>query len=218
MPISPLSAARHGRFEQGDILVGNSIPDALEYAPKPHRPRRPKAMTLKLKRTPGLYLVGFMASGKTTVGRALADEIGWPFVDIDSEIEVREGKAISQIFAERGEAAFREVEADVIRRHISGIEAGQPSVVALGGGAFIQPRNWELVGNNGITVWLDCPIETVRRRLGDDTTRPLAANRNGLTELFEDRRSLYARADYRIDVDTDDVPEIIERILRLPIF
>jgi shikimate kinase len=175
-------------------------------------------MTLKLKRTPGLYLVGFMASGKTTVGRALADEIGWPFVDIDSEIEIREGKVISQIFVERGEDAFRELETDVIRAHVCGIEAGQPSVVALGGGAFIQPRNWELIGNNGVTVWLDCPIETVRRRLGDDTSRPLAANRNGLAQLFEDRRSLYARADYRIDVDTDDVPQIIERILHLPLF
>jgi shikimate kinase len=175
-------------------------------------------MTLKLKRTPGLYLVGFMASGKTTVGRALADEIGWPFVDIDSEIEMREGKAISKIFVDRGEDAFRELETDVIRTHISGIESGQPSVVALGGGAFIQPRNWELIGNNGVTVWLDCPIETVRRRLGDDTTRPLASDRNGLAQLFEDRRLLYARADYRIDVDTDDVPEIIERILHLPLF
>jgi shikimate kinase len=175
-------------------------------------------MTLKLKRTPGLYLVGFMASGKTTVGRALADEIGWPFVDIDSEIEIREGKVISQIFVERGEDAFRELETDVIRSHVCGIEAGLPSVVALGGGAFIQPRNWELIGNNGVTVWLDCPIETVRRRLGDDTSRPLAANRNGLAQLFEDRRALYARADFRIDVDTDDVPQIIERILHLPIF
>jgi shikimate kinase len=175
-------------------------------------------MTLKLKRTPGLYLVGFMASGKTTVGRALADEIGWPFVDIDGEIEAREGKAISQIFSEHGEGTFREVETEVIRRHVIEIEAGRPSVVALGGGAFIQPKNWELIENNGVTVWLDCSIATVRRRLGDDTTRPLAANRSGLGALFEDRRTLYARADYRIEVDTGEVPEIVSRILALPIF
>ena len=175
-------------------------------------------MTLKLKRTPGLYLVGFMASGKTTVGYALADEIGWPFVDIDSEIEQREGQAISQIFRERGESEFREIESSVICSHVDRIEAGQPCVVALGGGAFIQPRNWELIENNGVTIWLDCPIERVRQRLGDDTTRPLAANRNGLGQLFDDRRLLYARADYRIDVDTDEVPEIVQRILELPIF
>jgi len=175
-------------------------------------------MTLKLKRTPGLYLVGFMASGKTTLGRALADEIGWPFVDIDSEIEAREGKTIAQIFAERGEAGFREIETKIIRRHVVGIEAGRPCVVALGGGAFIQPQNWELIQNNGVTLWLDCNIHTVIRRLGDDTTRPLAANRNGLSKLYDDRRALYSRADYRIDVDTDDARELIKRILRLPIF
>jgi shikimate kinase len=175
-------------------------------------------MTLKLKRTPGLYLVGFMASGKTTLGRALAEEIGWPFVDIDSEIEAHAGKTISQIFTQRGERVFRDIETDVIRRHVIGIEAGLPCVVALGGGAFIQPRNWDLIENNGVTVWLDCPIETVRRRLGDDCTRPLAVNRNGLAQLYEDRRPLYARADYKVMVDTDDVSELIRRILSLPLF
>ena len=175
-------------------------------------------MTLKLKRTPGLYLVGFMASGKTTIGRALADEIGWPFVDIDTEIEAREGRKISEIFTERGEQAFREVESAVIRSHVNHIESGQPRVIALGGGAFIQPRNWDLIINNGVTVWLDCPLDIVRRRLGDDTTRPLAANRNGLAQLFEDRRPLYARADYRVPVDTDHIPAIIQRILELPLF
>lgn len=176
-------------------------------------------MTLKLKRTPGLYLVGFMAAGKTTVGRALADEIGWPFVDIDIEIEQREGKTISRIFAEHGEEAFREIETSVIQTHVKGIEKGQPSVMALGGGAFIQPRNWDLLQNNGVTVWLDCPLHTVCKRLGEvDSTRPLAANRHGLAQLFDDRRPLYARADYRVDADTEDTTEIIKRILSLPLF
>jgi len=175
-------------------------------------------MTLKLKRTPGLYLVGFMASGKTTLGRALAEDLGWPFADIDSEIETRAGKTISQIFAEMGETGFRDLETQVIHRHVQRIESGFPCVVALGGGAFIQPRNWQLIENNGITVWLDCPMEIIRRRLGDDNTRPLASNRNGLMQLYEDRRPLYARADYKINVDTDDVVELIRRIRELPIF
>jgi shikimate kinase len=85
-------------------------------------------MILKLKRTPGLYLVGFMASGKTTIGRALAEQIGWPFADMDLEIEAREGKGIPQIFVERGEAGFRQTEAEVLRRHVRSIEAGQPCV------------------------------------------------------------------------------------------
>jgi shikimate kinase len=175
-------------------------------------------MTLKLKRTPGIYLVGFMASGKSTIGQALAQEIGWPFVDMDSEIEVHAGKSISDIFREVGEGGFRDVETSMLQRHVAHIEAGQPRVIALGGGAFIQDRNWQLIVNNGITVWLDCPLDTVRRRLGDDTTRPLAADRQGLGQLFEDRRQLYARADYRIDVDTDHVDAIVSKILHLPIF
>lgn len=175
-------------------------------------------MILKLKRTPAIYLVGFMASGKSTIGRALADHIGWPFVDIDVEIEAHAGKPITRIFSEAGEAGFRDIETSVIRKHVSRIEAGQPRVIALGGGAFIQERNWQMIENNGITLWLDCPLETIRRRLGDDTTRPLAADRQALGQLFADRRPIYERADYRIDVDTDHVDEIVSRILTFPLF
>lgn len=159
-------------------------------------------MTLKLKRTPGLYLVGFMASGKTTVGAALAAELGWPFSDIDQKIEAQEGKAVAQIFAERGEEAFRELEADALRTQVVKIERGLPCVVSLGGGASVQPHNWELIANNGITVWLDCPIERVHTRLAGDTTRPLAQDRTRLAELFQQRQPFYARADYRIEIST----------------
>ena len=175
-------------------------------------------MTLKLKRTPGLYLVGFMAAGKTTVGRALAEELGWCFVDIDTDIEVQEGKTIAEIFRERGEGYFREVESKMIRGRISRIEAGDPCVMALGGGAFVQAKNWEVIQNNGVTVWLDCELERVRQRLGEDAVRPLAQDRSTLAQLFEDRRSLYARADFRVDVDTDDVDRIVQKILALPLF
>jgi shikimate kinase len=175
-------------------------------------------MTLKLKRTPGLYLVGFMACGKTTIGYSLSEELGWSFVDIDREIESQQGKAITQIFVEGGEAVFRDLETEMIRARVLQVEAGKPCVFALGGGAFVQPRNWDLIENNGVTVWLDCPFETIRKRLGDDTTRPLAANQNGLAQLYEDRRPLYSRADYRVEVDTDHIPDTVQKILRLPIF
>jgi shikimate kinase len=176
-------------------------------------------MILKLKRTPGLYLVGFMACGNTTVGRALADHIGWPFADMDAEIEAREGRAISEIFLEHGEAGFREIESLVLRNHVRNIETGQPCVLALGGGAFVQPSNRELLHNNGVSLWLDCPLAVIQRRLHGDTSRPLAAQANGgLGRLYEDRRPVYSRADYRVDVDTEDVPELIRRILKLPLF
>lgn len=175
-------------------------------------------MILKLKRTPGLYLVGFMASGKTTIGRAVAEEIGWPFFDVDTAIEQRAGKTIAQIFEEQGEDLFRSLETEAIRERVMRIEAGHPCVVALGGGAFVQPRNWELVANNGVTVWLDCTIERAAERLAGDTSRPLAANRDRLAQLFEARRPLYARADFRIEVDCDDVAQITRKVLELPIF
>src|SRR4051794_23061343 len=144
-------------------------------------------MTLKLKRTPGLYLVGFMAAGKSTVGRALASELGWTFTDIDSEIERRGGISISTIFLKRGEAAFRDIETETIRHHVKSIQAGVPGVVALGGGAFVQSRNWELLANNGVTIWLDCPFDILSQRIEGDGTRPLAVDSPRLAQLFEDR-------------------------------
>jgi shikimate kinase len=177
------------------------------------------SVTLKLKRTPALYLVGFMASGKTTIGRAVAEALGWPFTDIDHEIELRQGRSIAEIFLQDGEGVFRDLETETIRERVLEIEAGNPCVVALGGGAFVQPRNWELIQNNGVAVWLDCALETVRKRLGEDTTRPLAADKgDALQALYEDRRPLYARADFRVDVDTAELSEIVRKILRLPIF
>lgn len=175
-------------------------------------------MTLKLKRTPGLYLVGFMAAGKSTVGRALAEQLGWGFTDIDAEIERREGISIADLFATRGEAAFREIETEVISQHVKAIRAGIPGVLALGGGAFVQQKNWDLLENNGVTIWLDCPFDVVCRRLDGDETRPLARDFARFAKLFEDRRPLYSRADFRLEVNTDDVDAIVQGILNLPIF
>ncbi len=175
-------------------------------------------MTLKLKRTPGLYLVGFMGSGKSTIGRSLSEELGWCFFDIDQEIEVEQQCSIAQIFAERGEAAFRDLESEILHRRVMHIEAGNPCVVALGGGAFVQQKNWEIVENNGVTVWLDCSLEIIHSRLGDTTTRPLACDRVSMAKLFEDRRPLYARADYHVKSDCEDPSEVTRQILSLPIF
>ncbi len=175
-------------------------------------------MTLKLKRTPGLYLLGFMASGKTTIGRAIAHELGWSFADIDSHIEREHRTTIADMFDIHGEPHFRNLESSAIRHYVNRVEAGMPWVIALGGGAITRAQNWELIKNNGVSIWLDCPLEIIRRRLSDDATRPLAKDRAGLTQLFESRRPLYARADFRIEIDSDDVKESCGRILRLPLF
>ena len=175
-------------------------------------------MTLKLKRTPGLYLVGFMGTGKSTVGRSLADELGWCFFDLDEEIEKEQGRSIAEIFSQGGEPAFREVESQVLRKRVSYIESGNPCVMALGGGAFVQADNWQTIENNGITVWLDCALETIHNRLGDDKTRPLAADRSAMEKLYEARLPFYARADFRINANCDDPAQVLRQILRLPIF
>jgi shikimate kinase len=173
---------------------------------------------LTLKRTPGLFLVGFMASGKSTVGPVLAAELGWRFSDLDCEIEAEQQTTIAQIFASQGESVFRALETAAIRKKIAQIQAGHPYVIALGGGAFLQPNNWELVKNNGITIWLDCSLDRINRRLVGNTTRPLAVNPEHVAQLLERRKPFYARADHRIDADSDDVEQVARRILDLPLF
>ena len=93
-------------------------------------------MNLTLKRTPGIYLVGFMASGKTTIGALLAERLGWKFVDMDQDIEARQGDSIAAIFEKSGEQEFRRIETEAIRAHVRDIERGEATVVAMGGGAF----------------------------------------------------------------------------------
>src|SRR5579862_2246913 len=109
-------------------------------------------MLLKLKRTPGIYLVGFMGCGKSTVGRALAEELGWNFCDLDEEIEERASSTISNIFETQGEAAFRALETATLRERVRVVESGRPYVVSLGGGAFLCEENFDLASNHGVTV------------------------------------------------------------------
>jgi len=173
-------------------------------------------MNLKLKCTPGIYVVGFMASGKSTVGRLLAQRLGWSFVDTDEEIEAAEGTAIAEIFDARGEAEFRRIETAIIHRHVRRIGQGSPAVVALGGGAFAKPANRALLQNNGVTVWLDCPFEVVERRVGLASHRPLARNPGQFAALYHARREVYALADVRVPIESDDPASVVEAILSHP--
>ncbi len=175
-------------------------------------------MILKLKRTPGIYLVGFMGSGKSTVGRALADELGWNFGDLDADIELRASATVTQIFDTLGEAVFREMETEALRERVHTVQMGRPHVLSLGGGAFLRDENYELVSNHGITVWLDCPFSVIERRVATETHRPLARDLGRLQSLFDVRRDGYARADYRIEVPDDDAASAVARILALPLF
>jgi len=175
-------------------------------------------MNLKLKRTPGLYLVGFMGSGKTTVGRLLAERLGWNFGDLDDDIEERHAASIAQIFDERGEEEFRRIETEALRAYVRLIERGRPTVLALGGGTFVHQASFDLLENNGVSLWLDCPFETVRRRVEQASHRPLARDSERFAELFRSRQAGYARADHRIPIDSDDPSVAVEAILKLSLF
>jgi shikimate kinase len=174
-------------------------------------------MNLRLKRTPGIYLVGFMGSGKTTIGRLLAQRLGWKFADLDDEIEAAFSVTIAEIFATRGEPEFRRMEAEMLRHHVRSIERGRPHVLALGGGAFAQPENRELALQNGIAFWLDCPFETVERRVAPTSHRPLARDPQRFAALYHERRAVYALADVRIAIESDDPAVAVEAIAGHPI-
>jgi shikimate kinase len=178
-------------------------------------------MNLMLKRTPGLYVVGFMGAGKTTVGRHLAHRLGWNFFDTDAEIERGENCTIREIFSARGEEEFRRLESEVIAQHVRWIEHGRPAVLALGGGAFTLEANRRLLQNNGIAIWLDCPFEVIQRRVVHNVAatapRPLAHDPERFAALFEERRDAYRLADVHIPVESDDPEVTVAAILRHPV-
>ena len=156
-----------------------------------------------------IFVVGFMGAGKSTVGRALAARIGARFIDLDEEIEAAERALIGDIFAQRGEMEFRRIESEALGR----VLASDDVVVALGGGAFTIPANRELLRDRGTTVWLDCPFETVQRRVAQATHRPLARDPDRFAALFEARREAYANADLRIPIESDDPEATVDAIL-----
>lgn len=175
-------------------------------------------MDIKLKRTPGIYLAGFMGSGKTTVGHALADKLGWDFVDIDAEVETAAQMTIREIFETKGEPEFRRLETDMLRQLTKTVERGMPVVVALGGGAFVQPGNFEILQPKGVSIWIDCPFEKLAARIEADAPhRPLAHDAESLHRLYDARLPGYLKADHR--VEGDQPPDaIVDEILNLPIW
>jgi shikimate kinase len=176
-------------------------------------------MILKLKRTPGIYLVGFMGCGKSTVGERLAEELGWSFADLDDDIVKAQGRSIVDLFDTGGEAAFREIETECLRKRVRAVQCGRPHVLALGGGAFAQETNYQLLQENGVTVWLDCSLDLIRARLaGKSTDRPLARDPERFENLYEQRLPAYARADYRVEIVNNDPSAAVAQILEFPLF
>jgi shikimate kinase len=170
-------------------------------------------------------LTGFMGSGKSTVGRLLASRLAWHFIDLDDEIEQHTGLQISQIFEQKGEPVFRDIEHQCLARALGwASEQDARVVLALGGGTFSQPRNAALIRHFGAPqrsavamIWLDCPIESLLQRcvlMGD---RPLFRDEASFRKLYQERLPYYQQADYRIESSGEPI-RVVEQILALGIF
>lgn len=158
-----------------------------------------------------LALVGFMASGKSTVGRLVAARTGAPYRDLDEMIEARCGTTIAELFAERGEGAFRALEAELLPR---ALESG--AVAALGGGAPMRDESWRVIREHAVTIWLDAPLPLLVDRAGPSGTRPLLNGRSEaeLRALLESRLPRYRESDHRVDAGRPP-DEVAEEVLRL---
>lgn len=150
-----------------------------------------------------IVLVGLMGVGKSSVGRRLAQALDMPFRDADNEVEEAAGRSIPEIFAELGEAAFREGERRVIARLLE----EPPHVLATGGGAFVNDETRALINQHAISVWLKADVELLARRVGRKDNRPLLKNKDPvqvLTQLAQARYPAYAQA--HVHVQTGDTP------------
>ena len=145
-----------------------------------------------------IALVGLMGVGKTSVGRRLAKTLGLPFYDADEEIERAAQRTVSEIFADLGEAQFRDGEHRVIARLLS----GPPHVLATGGGAFLNDKTRALMKERAVTVWLKTDLEVLAQRVARRDTRPLLRGKDPMEVLrvqAEARYPLYAEADVMVD-------------------
>jgi shikimate kinase len=163
---------------------------------------------------PLLVLIGFMGAGKSTLGRLLAQQLACPLVDLDQEIARIHG-TIPELFAARGESGFRAIE----HSHLDLIlpRLARPSVLALGGGAFLQEANRELLARHSATiVFLDAPFEILYSRIRDTAhQRPLATDPDRLRSLFEQRRPTYLLAHHTFDASGSDPSALLSSLVQL---
>ena len=158
-----------------------------------------------------IVLVGFMAAGKSKIGSRLAERLELSFTDLDQTIEEQYGCSIADLFRQHGEDEFRRAEASQIKLLLN----DAPQVIAVGGGAFINPDNRQALNRGALTVWLDTPFELILLRLRRSTGRPLAAGKpeSELRALWDERRHAYQEAQIRIDTSDADIERIVERII-----
>ncbi len=158
-----------------------------------------------------VWLIGMMGSGKTAVGRRLAERRGVPFIDTDDEVESQADSTIAQLWEADGEAAFRDMEELQVRW-----AAGREAVIATGGGVILRRGNVERMRASGTVVWLRAPLEELARRVGAGGDRPLLNGQSiyeRLTALLDERRPLYEdAAHYTVETDGRSVNEVVDEV------
>ncbi len=161
-----------------------------------------------------IVLVGLMGAGKSCVGRKLAESLGLPFIDSDEEIEKAAGCGVSDIFDVYGEPAFRDCERRVIARLLN----SGPSIIATGGGAFMDTETREAIKANSTSVWLRADPEVLHQRTKRSRTRPLLANGDPLATLnalARERYPIYAEADIIVDTGNESLDATVEQVTRV---
>lgn len=193
-------------------MSGNGLGNTLGHSHTPNAAPQSAEWGDRLEGL-SLFLIGMMGAGKTTVGQILATRLNYRFFDTDAVIEQATGRSISNIFATDGEAAFRQVESQVLAE----LSTYTKLVIATGGGIVLQQMNWSYL-RHGLMIWLDVPVEQLYDRLKTDTSRPLLQQENPqhiLQTLLDQRHALYAQADLHIRIGKTETPEqISDRILQ----
>lgn len=160
-----------------------------------------------------IFLIGFMGAGKSTIARTLQRELGFPLVEMDERIVQEQGMSINDIFAQYGEAHFREIESQLV------VDLGkqEPSIVSCGGGVVVRPENTQNMKKSGRIVLLKASPETIFERVKNSTDRPILnghMNVEYIAELMEKRRALYEEAaDITIQTDGKTREQICEEII-----
>lgn len=159
-----------------------------------------------------IVIVGFMATGKSTVGRRLAQRLKRRFVDTDKEIEAVTGKTVAQIFARDGEKRFRSEENLLVKKLV----LKEDLVIATGGGIVLNPENFRLLQENGILIALTAAPDVIYQRVKGKRTRPLLAKgdlRENISTLLQFRENIYKDADLTVDTGLYSVNETVEQII-----
>ncbi len=163
---------------------------------------------------PNVVLIGLMGSGKSTVGRHLADWLGVHLSDVDALIEYEQQRTITEIFESEGEARFRQLERDAVAR----VARITPSVIATGGGAFLDEANRAALRATGVIFYLRAGVETLFERVRHARHRPLLAGADmsgRLAQLLAEREPVYLTADHVVSTDGVSTEELVQRILAL---